>query len=151
MKTRQMSLLKVLSVMVLLLFAAPMMDGVLTLFQSQHLGETTFHLGETTFHLGETTFFETSVYAHPPSVDKRHTHDLKSWWEKCKDCGSKIKKIVKIAVWVGVVIYGEGGAQVAVEAERRADEQVTRETKECAVEVCPPPPGDGGNDGGNDS
>jgi hypothetical protein len=50
MKTRQMSLLRVLSVMVLLLFAAPMMDGVLTLFQSQHFGET--------------TFFETGAYAN---------------------------------------------------------------------------------------
>lgn len=136
-----MSLLRVLSVMVLLLFAAPMMDGVLTLSQNTNFDET--------------TFFETSVYAHPdePSLGEKHTHDLKSWWEKCKDCGTKIKKIVKVAVWAGVAVYGDGGAQVAVEMERRADEQVTRETKECAVEVCPPPPppNDGGNDGSNDS
>ena len=140
MKTRQMSLLRVLSVMVLLLFAAPMMDGVLTLFQNESFDET--------------TFFETSVYAHPenPTDGQEHRHKLRKFWDKCKDCSSKITEYTVYAFWIFSAGSGSGGSgQQTVQATRQADEQVVTATKECAVEVCPPPPpDDGSNDGSND-
>ena len=97
MKTRQMSLLRVLSVMVLLLFAAPMMDGVLTLSSNTNFGET--------------TFFEPSVYVHPenPSAGEKHTHKLREFWEKCKDCTSDITKHAVYAVWFFEAVSGSGG------------------------------------------
>ena len=146
--------------MVLLLFAAPMIDGVLTLFQNESFDETT-SLNES---FDETTFFETSVYAHPenPSVGEEHKHKLKEYWETCKDGVKTINKIAVFAVWIGVATSGNGGSrQQTIEMQRQADTQSVLATKECPEEesppppppppLPPPPPGDGDNDNDNDS
>ena len=128
MKTRQMSLLRVLSVMVLLLFAAPMMDGVLTLFQSPHFSET--------------TFFETGAYADhdtTPTSEGETSHLLSTSWEACKKCATAIKEVGKYAVWAAMAIEMEGGVR-RYEYQRQQDENRTLQEKPHPIEQCITPP-----------
>ena len=131
MKTKQMSLLRVLSVMVLLLFAAPMMDGVLTLFQSQHLGET--------------TFFEPSVYAGhndgAPSSDNDETEHTGA--DQFKACARKVANCIKYA-WISVYIATRvvdpspppGGTEIV----RQWEYSESRSREKIIVSCqCPPP------------
>ena len=131
MKTRQMSMLRVLSVMVLLLFAAPMMDGVLTLSQSQHFGET--------------TIFETSVYAHPanPSEGDKHDHKDEKWTDACK------KALCSGALLLGTISYTAEAVQNDAPGGGGSETVQFRETGRSGVIIDPCCCSDNDND--NDS
>ena len=159
MKTRQVSLLRVLSVMVLLLFAAPMMDGVLTLFQNESFDETT--------RRGQIALFEMVAYADhdgdpPTSLGQKAEHLLSTAWETCGKCGAKLKEVGTIGIWVAIGIAMEGGAITYV-YNKQKEENRTLQERPHPIEQCipppdeeeeeeeDPPPDDGGNDGGNDN
>jgi len=136
MKTRQMSLLRILSVMVLLLFAAPMMDGVLTLFQNESFDETT--------RLERISLFETSAYAmHDTTAtadSESHSHQIgPSRWEKCVECGKKIKEVATIGWWAINAIYLEGGG-ITYEWLKQREENKTLQNVPHTQEQCVTPP-----------
>lgn len=125
-KTRKTSVLRLLSVMALLLFAAPMMDGVLTLSQNESFDETT--------RLEQIALFETVAYAHPsnPSEGQTHDHEDETWTEKCG------RALCTGMLLLGTITYTAETVQGEAPGGGEAQTRVFRETGRAREELVTP-------------